>query len=134
MSFLDNLENNLKAMEEREERGPDGRRQPTQREREVARAVQPHAEQLRRSTFVTELLDHVVKMAHGLRTKVYINWMGNALRLDAKDRRLELQPTADGIAAVFSLNHQETARRMIDLKGDAGKLAQEFLGEVKPAR
>lgn len=102
-----------------------------EQDRARARAVQPYAEQLRQSTFVKELLDRVVVLAHELRTKVYINWAGNALRLDAREHRMELQPTPEGIVAVFWANQQETGREPVDLGGDAQKLARRFLSSVE---
>ena len=126
MSFLDNLEDNLKALESREERvrGPKHR---AEQDRNRVKAAQPHAEQLRNGKFTSELLDRVVTLAHGLRTKVYINWSGNSLRLDAREHRLELQPTHDGVFAVFSTGYDVTGREKVDLNGDPEKLAQAFL-------
>ena len=132
MSFLDNLENNLKALESREERAP-GPKQRSEQERNRAKAAQPYIEQLRNGKFTRELLDRVVTMAHELRTKVYINWSGNSLRLDAREHRLELQPTADGVFALFSIGYDVTSREKIDLNGDPGKLAQAFLTPFQQA-
>jgi hypothetical protein len=132
MGFLDNLENDLKAMESLEERSSTQRRPSADQDRARSRAVQPHAEQLRQSTFVKELLDRVVVLAHELRTKVYINWAGNALRLDAREHRMELQPTPNGIVAVFWNSQQETGREPVDLGGDPEKLARRFLSRIEP--
>ncbi len=132
MSFVDNLENNLKALESREERDParDARERKAAQNR--GRSVQPNAEALRNSAFTKELLDHVVRMAHGLRTKVYISWSGNCLRLDAREHRLELQPTPEGIDAVYLTNQRETAREQIKLEGSPEKLARKWLDGVGP--
>jgi hypothetical protein len=132
MSFLDNLENNLKALESREERAP-GPKQRSELERNRAKAAQPYIEQLRNSKFTRELLDRAVTMAHELRTKVYINWSGNSLRLDARERRLELQPTPDGVFAVFSTGYDVTTREKVDLNGDPAKLARAFLTPFQQA-
>jgi hypothetical protein len=129
MSYLDNLENNLKALESREERTPASRKRP-EAERNRARATQPFAEQLRNGDFTKKLLDRVVHLAHGVRTKVYISWSGNSLRLDARERRLELQPTPEGVFAVFSSGYNVTARNKIDLSGDPEQLAKEFLNSI----
>jgi hypothetical protein len=132
MSFLDNLENNLKALESREERVPGPKRRAEQ-DRNRAQAAQPYVEQLRNGRFTRELLDRVVTMAHELRTKVYINWSGNSLRLDAREHRLELQPTPEGVFAVFSTGYDVTGREKVDLKGDPAKLAQAFLSPFQRA-
>jgi hypothetical protein len=132
MSFLDNLENNLKTLEGREERtSPSKPRAEVERVR--ANAVRPHAEQLRNGAFTKNLLDRVVMLAHGLRTKVYINWSGNSLRLDARDRRLELQPTPEGIFAVFSSGYDVIGREKVDLTGDPEALAQKFMKSISRA-
>ncbi len=132
MSYLDNLENNLKALESREERGSGSRKRP-EVDRNRAKAAQPYAEQLRNSEFTKKLLDRVVQLAHAMRTKVYISWSGNALRLDARAQRLELQPTAEGIYAVFSSGLDVTARKKIDLSRNPEELAQDFLNSIPRA-
>ena len=132
MSYLDNLENNLKALESREERTPASKKRP-EADRNRAKATQPFAEQLRNGDFTKKLLDHVVQLAHGVRTKVYISWSGNSLRLDARDRRLELQPTPEGVFAVFSAGYDVTARHKIDLNGDPEVLAKDFLNSIPRA-
>ena len=130
MSFLDNLESNLKALESREERSS-VRKQPSERDRSKARAVQPYAEQLRNSPFTKQLLDSAVALAHRVRTKVYIGWAGNCLRLDAREHRLELQPTPGGIVAVFSSAGVESGREAVDLRGDPEKLARAFVNRIE---
>ena len=47
-------------------------------------------------------------MGFSLRTKVHIAWLGSTLRLEARDKRLELRPTAQGIVAAYIENGQET--------------------------
>jgi len=132
MSYLDNLENNLKALESRDERTTASRKRPEQ-DRKQANASQPYAEKLRNSEFTKNLLDRAVHLAHGMRTKVYISWSGNALRLDARERRLELQPTPEGIFAVFSAGYDVTGRKKVDLNGDPEQLAKEFLNSIPRA-
>ena len=59
MSFLDNLENDLKALENREERDPEKiKREQAQREADRAAALlrAPHAEALKTSPFTSDLL------------------------------------------------------------------------------
>ena len=129
MSYLDNLENNLKALESREERTPAAKKRP-EADRNRVKAAQPFADQLRKGDFTRKLLDRVVQLAHGMRTKVYISWSGNSLRLDARERRLELQPTPEGVFAVFSTGYDVTARNKIDLNGDPEVLAKDFLNSI----
>ncbi len=130
MSFLDNLENNLKGLEERQERGPaQARKAAEQREseRDRARAAQPWAEQLRKGPFAQQLMTEATRIGFGLRTKVYISWAGSALRLDARERRLELRPTPGGVVADFYVNGERTSSRSVDLNGDARGLAESWL-------
>ena len=135
MSFLDNLENTLKNAESREERDPGTvRRSQKQAEAERARAksVQPLAEELRTGKFTSELLNEVSRISHGLRTKVYISWIGPKLRLQARDHRLELEPTPDGIIAHTSEGPKETGSHPVDLKKSPKALAEKWLAAVGP--
>jgi hypothetical protein len=130
MSFLDNLENNLKSLEEREDRDPAQARKAADRresERERARAAQPWAEQLRKGTFTQQLMTEATRIGFGLRTKVYISWAGPALRFDARERRLELRPTPDGVIAESFVSGRRTDSRRVDLNGDARQLAENWL-------
>ena len=131
MSFLDNLENNLKALENREERDPEKvRRDQHRREADRAAALlrAPHAEALRTSPFTSELLTQCRAIGHGLRVLVQFTWLGESLRLDAREKRMDLTPTAEGIAAVLSVNGQEIGREIIDPKvEDAAALARRWL-------
>lgn len=137
MSFLDNLENNLKSLEGREERDPEqARRAAEQRdaERDQARTAQPWAEQLRKGAFTQELLAQATRIGHGARAKVYISWTGSTLRLDARDRRMELRPTANGVVVDFYQGGQHLASRTIDLKGSPSALAEEWLAGMTAPR
>lgn len=131
MSFLDNLENNLKALENREERDPEKVRRDQQRreaDRTAALLRAPHAEALRTSPFTSELLTQCRAIGHGLRILVQFTWLGESLRLDAKEKRMDLTPTTEGIAAVLSVNGQEIGREIIDPKvDDAAALAKRWL-------
>lgn len=135
MSFLDNLESSLKSLEgnqERESAAEQQQRRHTERSR--ALAIAPHAEALKKSPFVNELLMQATRIGHGMRVKVTPSWVGSTLRLDARESRLELQPTPDGIDAVFSESAQERSREPLDLtKADAGELAQRWLGALQTA-
>jgi hypothetical protein len=137
MSFLDNLENNLKSLEAQEDRDPARARKAADRrevERERARAVQPWAEQLRKGTFAQQLMTEATRIGFGLRTKVYISWAGPALRFDARERRLELRPTPDGVVAESFVGGQRTDSKRVDLNGDARKLAETWLEPVARER
>jgi len=131
MSFLDNLENNLKALEKQEERDPEKVRRDQQRreaDRTAALLRAPHAEALRTSPFTSELLTQCRAIGHGLRVLVQFTWLGESLRLDAKEKRMDLTPTTEGIAAVLSLSGQEIGREIIDPKvEDAAALARRWL-------
>ena len=105
MSFLDNLENNLKALENREERDPETlkrERELREAERTAALLRAPHAEALRTSPFTSELLTQCRTIGHAQRVLVQFTWLGESLRMDAKAKRMELTPTAEGITALLS--------------------------------
>ena len=131
MSFLDNLENDLKALENREERDPEKvQRDQARREAERTEALlrAPNVEALRHSEFTSELLTQCRIIGNGQRVLVQFTWIGESLRLDAKAKRLELIPTAEGITAVFSLDGTETGRETVDVRaGDAPGLARHWL-------
>jgi hypothetical protein len=130
MSFLDNLENNLKALESREEKDPARQREEQARkeaERAAALAAAPHAEALKNGAFTEKLLTACRVLGHQQRTMVRFTWFGSVLRLEAKEKRLDLQPTAAGIEAVFRVNQEETQRRMLKEDEDAEALAKDWL-------
>ncbi len=121
MSYSDNLENNLKALENQEERDPEKvQRDRERRESERNAALQraPHADALKNSPFTSELLTQCRTIGRGLRVLVRFTWIGETLRLDANTKRLELTPTTEGIAAVFSESGAETARSMVNPEAD----------------
>jgi hypothetical protein len=131
MSYLDNLENNLKALENQEERDPQKvRREQERREAERTAALlrAPHAEALKNSPFTLELLTQCRAIGHQQRVLVQFTWLGETLRLDAKEKRMLLAPTSEGTTAVFSVNGDETGRATIDPRvDDAGELARRWL-------
>lgn len=133
MSFLDNLENNLKALENREERDPEkSKREQELREAERTAALlrAPHAEGLRNSPFTSELLTQCRTIGHAQRVLVQFTWLGESLRMDAKAKRMELTPTAEGITAVLSQNGEEMERFAVHLeRDDAAALAKRWLTE-----
>src|ERR1700733_382845 len=133
MSFLDSLENNLKALESQEEKDPEKVKRDRERrevDRNAALLRAPHVEALKNSAFTSELLTQCRTIGHGQRVLVRFTWIGESLRLDAQTKRLELTPTAEGITAVFSLDGVETERMMVDPQaGDAAALANRWLSE-----
>jgi hypothetical protein len=135
MSFLDNLENTLKNAESREERDPASvRRTQKQADAERARAksVQPIADELKRGKFTADLLNEVMRISHGLRTKVYISWIGATLRLEARGHRLELVPTPDGVVATTYVEQNATGSQPVDMKKSPKPLAEKWLAAVGP--
>lgn len=131
MSFLDNLENNLKALESREEKDPEKIRRDQARqdaERNAARARAPFAEALKKSAFTSELLTQCRVIGHAQRVLVQFTWLGENLRLDAKTKRMELTPTPEGVVAVFSVDGTEVKRDRVDVeKDDPARLARQWL-------
>ena len=116
MSFLDNLESQLKNLENANDKV--SRRDPAQlqRDRTQAYAIAPYAEELKKGPFANEFLTHAVRIAHGARIKVNPIWVGNVLRVEARERRLEFRPTPEGIVAVFMEVGAEQSSEVLDLK------------------
>ncbi len=127
MDFLDNLENSLKSLESVEER--DGSRE-RRRSEDHARtlAVAPWSEQLKNSDYTKQLFNKAAEAGHRIRTKVYMAWFDGTLRLEARQRRLELKPTPDGIVAEFTQPDGQSQTKPIDLGGDPHTLITEWLG------
>lgn len=131
MGFLDNLENDLKALERQEERDPEAVKRAQERreaERNAALARAPHVEALKTSPFTSELLGQCRVVGRAARVLVQFTWIEDTLRLDAREKRLELVPTAEGIVGVYSVDGVESAREMIDpAKDDAEVLVKRWL-------
>jgi hypothetical protein len=133
MSFLDNLENNLKALESRTERDPEAlAREAAAREtaRSAALEIAPHAEALRNGPFLDGLLTACRDIGHRRRILVRPVWVDSTLRLEAGARRLELRPTPTGVLAVFFEGGKERESTPIDLSGDPVKVAEKWLETV----
>jgi hypothetical protein len=132
MSFLDSLENNLKALESIEEKDPEKvqrERERREAERNQALLRAPYVEALKNSAFTSALLTECRTIGHGQRVLVKFTWIGENLRLDAQAKRMELVPTAEGITAVMSEGGAETGRVTVDpQKDDAAALARNWLG------
>jgi hypothetical protein len=85
-------------------------------------------EALKNSPFTSELLTQCRAIGRGQRVLVQFTWLGETLRLDAKEKRLELAPTAEGITAVISLNGEEVGRAIVDPQvDDAAAIARRWL-------
>lgn len=126
MSFLDNLENNLKALESRDEGGVDETRR-RDRDRELAIAAAPWAERLKRGPFAQTLMQQATVRGRQSRIKVNLMWIGTTLRLEARGHRLEMRPGAKGVTAVFLQGSEEVRQEPVDLSGDPQKLITEWM-------
>jgi len=129
MSFLDNLENNLKSLESAEQNRDERERRSRDRsaERAQALAAAPWAEELKKGPFTVELLKQATRIGFSLRMKVNIVWMGTTLRLEARERRLELRPTPEGIVAAYAEAGVEQRVEPLDVKGDPAELVRAWL-------
>jgi hypothetical protein len=130
MSFLDNLESNLKALESRNERDPEAlAREAATREaaRSVALQIAPHAQALRNGAFKDGLLTACQKIGHSRRILVRPVWLDSTLRLEAGTKKLELRPTPSGVLAVFFDGGKELESTPIDLSSDPVKVAEKWL-------
>lgn len=126
MSFLDNLENNLKALENQDQGGLDSHER-REAERKRAQLSAPWAEKLKRDPWAQNLMGQATRAGFQRRTKINLMWVGTTLRLEARGHRLELRPTPEGIAAVFLKGIEESKRIKADLKKDPQKLLAEWL-------
>jgi hypothetical protein len=129
MSFLDNLENNLKSLESQEEGKESAERSQRARDAQKAsaQAAAPWAEELKKGAFTVELLKQAARIGFSLRVKVHVAWLGTTLRLEAREKRLELRPTADGITAAYLENGTEIRSEPLDLRGDPAALLRQWL-------
>ncbi|HUO28616.1 MAG TPA: hypothetical protein VMU80_05340 [Bryobacteraceae bacterium] len=134
MSYLDNLESNLKNLESQDERGEHHSRDARSRDarRAQLQASAEFAEKLRKGPYTAELLRRATRAGHATRTKVHIAWLGTTLRLEARDRKLELRPTPGGVLAAFYVNNAETRTAPVDLSGDPEKLVHDWIGSLEP--
>jgi hypothetical protein len=131
MSYLDNLENSLKALESQEEKDPEKVKRERERreaERDDALLRAPHVEALKNSPFTSNLLTECRTIGHGQRVLVQFVWIGETLRLNAKNKRMELIPSPEGITAVLSVDGEVTAREPVNpQQDDAASLARRWL-------
>jgi hypothetical protein len=130
MSFLDSLENNLKALEGLEAPGlEDHQRREGERRRTAAAA--PWADQLKRSPFTQTLMQQATRAGYQIRTKVNFVWIGTTLRLEALSYRLELRPVPDGVAVVYLKGANEIKTQRIDLSGKPEAILTEWIALVE---
>lgn len=130
MSFLDSLENNLKALESREEADPAKIARDNEAraaERAESAMIAPVAEALRNGPFTAGVLTACRVIGHKTRTLVRPTWIESTLRLEARDRKLELRPTAKGVQAVYFEGGAETRTESLNLNGDAEAFARNWL-------
>ena len=125
VSFLDNLENNLKALESRDEGTDDVRRREKDRGR--ALAVGPWAERLKREPYAQNLMREATIAGRSRRMKVNLAWIETTLRLEARSHRLELRPAPDGVRAVFLHGGKELESDPVDLAGDPAQLTNKWM-------
>jgi hypothetical protein len=126
MSFLDNLENNLKALESREQGGLEDQR-GREAEKNRAKAAAPWADKLKRDPWTQTLMQISTRAGFQRRIKVNLIWIGTMLRLEAVGHRLEFRPYADGIRVVFMQGMQELEVRSVDLAANPAKLIEEWM-------
>jgi hypothetical protein len=127
MSFLDNLENSLKSLESQGERTTNDRHL-RDAERAAAIAAAPWAEKLKNGTYTQGLLKVATRIGFEKRAKVYIAWIGTTLKLEARERKLELRPMPQGVVALFIEAGKETREQALDLAGDPEELVRHWLG------
>lgn len=126
MSFLDNLENNLKALESREDGSADGGRR-RDLDRKQALAAAPWAERLKKEPFAQNLMQQATLAGRASRTKINLVWIETTLRLEARGHRLELRPGAKGVTAVFLNRSGEMKHQPVDLAGDPKSLVSQWM-------
>lgn len=129
MSFLDNLENNLKALESLEQGGLDqSKRREAERDRAIASA--PWAEQLKTGPYAQALIQQSIRAGHTRRMKVHLAWLGTTLRLEARGQRLELRPTPNGVESVLLEGDGELYRATVDLKSSPEGLVGQWMAKL----
>src|SRR5260370_41703379 len=126
MSYSDNLENNLKALESQQERDPNEHLK-RQEQRNRVLAVAPWAEKLKESPFTQDLMAHATRAAFGVRAKCYITWLQTTLRLEVREKRLELRPTPGGILAVGLENGSAVRAEPPDLASKPEELVKHWV-------
>jgi hypothetical protein len=133
VSFLDNLENNLKALESQEQGGADDRgKREAERARSIAAA--PWAEKLKTGPYTKALMGLATRAGFSRRLKVHMMWLGTSFCLEAGDQRLELRPGPKGIATVFFDAGTEVRQAPLDLSSDPQTLVTKWMAMVDARR
>jgi hypothetical protein len=128
MDFLDNLENSLKNLEQQQERDPNAAARQVEARR-LAGEIAPWADALKKSAYVQQLFEKAAVAGHRLRSKIYIAWLENTLRLEVRGRWCEIRPTANGIQYEFVSPEGGTITQPLDLSSDPDVLLSRWLGE-----
>lgn len=129
MGFLDNLESDLKNLEKQEDRNPEVQKRRNA-ERTSMQAVASWAEKLKKSSYTQDILAEAARVSHQIRSRIHAAWLDTTLKLEFKERRLELRPTANGIVAVFVRNGKEEKAVPADLNGNGSELVQDWLKDI----
>jgi hypothetical protein len=133
MSFLDNLENNLKSLEATEAAGlQDSAARDRERGKVIAAA--PWAERLKTDPWTAQLMQQMTRAGFQRRTKVNLAWIGTTLRMDARGHKLELRTDSKGITAVYLHGLDESGREPVSLKDDPKKLVDRWMMIVDAQR
>ena len=126
MSFLDNLENSLKALEGTESSGFEDDSLRNKR-KNAERLAAPWAEKLRTSEWAKKIMSQAMAAGHQRRVRIGLFWIGTSLRLEAMSQRLDMRPSGTGIDAVFLDGNEERKKIKVDLEGDPAKLLGQWL-------
>lgn len=130
MSFLDNLENNLKALESRDQGGIEDNNQ-REATKKRAQSEAPWAERLKKDPWTATLMQKATRAGFERRTKVHLIWAGTTLRLEAREQRLELRPAAGGILVVYQRDGETVKQETTDLSGDPDVLIAPWMRMVE---
>ena len=131
MGFLDNLESSLKSLEASDERDPnEAARRQADRSRSVS--IRPWADKLKNSDYTKQLFDRAALAGHKIRAKIYIAWLEDSLRLEARGRILELKPTTEGVVAQYTQQDGTPVLHPVDLESDPATLLDEWLSGEQP--
>ncbi|HVW84886.1 MAG TPA: hypothetical protein VHB50_09400, partial [Bryobacteraceae bacterium] len=126
MSFLDSLENNLKALESREQEGM-GDARKREADQTQAKAAAPWADRLKRDPWTQTLMQQMTRAGFERRTKVNLAWIGSTLRMEARGHRLELRPSPQGVAAVFLHGTEESKQEPVNFSADPRRLVADWM-------
>lgn len=128
MSFLDNLENSLKSLESQDDKSSFESDRKRQQQKAESIAAAPWADKLKKSAYVATLLTESVAAGRQLRSKIYLAWLENTLRLEARGNFCELVPTAQGIRANYRrISDNSHQSEDVNLNDDPKALLERWL-------